>query len=112
MKAIKSILLAAGAVALAASAQAADLPTKKGTPAPTATNCFASFWTWLDSRPIDCPLSYWGVTFYGQIDVAGGYNTHASGFNPSYNNGVFNAINSTRAESAQVVSRARSTSGS
>jgi predicted porin len=96
MREIKSILLAAGAVlALSTSAQAADLPTKKGTSLPVVTNCFASFWTWVDSTPTDCPLSYWGVTFYGQIDVAGGYNTHASGFNPSYNNGVFNAISAT-----------------
>ena len=47
---------------------------------PPKANCFASFWTWLDSTPTDCPLSYWGVTFYGQIDVGGGYETHASKF--------------------------------
>src|SRR5579875_2929467 len=92
-----SILLAGAAwLACAAAASAADLPTKK-TPAapPPKPNCYASFWSWLESSAADCPLSYWGVTFYGQIDVGGGYNTHASAFNKSYPNGIFNNINST-----------------
>lgn len=79
---LKSIFLAGGAlIALASGAQGADLPTKKAAPVPEKPNCYASFWTWLDSNPNDCPLSYWGVTFYGQIDVGGGYETHATAFN-------------------------------
>lgn len=82
MKSLKSIFLASGAlVALAAGAQAADLPTKKGAPVAEKPNCYATFWSWLDSSAADCPLSYWGVTFYGQLDVGGGYETHASRFN-------------------------------
>jgi predicted porin len=88
MKPFKLILLAGGAVACAASAQAADLPTKKGAPAPEALNCFASFWSWLDASAKDCPLSYWGVTFYGQIDVGAGYETNASRFNGDARQGV------------------------
>jgi predicted porin len=85
MKLIKSILLAGGAaMAFAASAYAADLPTKKGAVPAPAPNCFASFWSWLDSTPNDCPLSYWGVTFYATIDVGGGYETNAAKHNDYY----------------------------
>src|SRR4051794_22497046 len=68
MQVLKSILLAGGAMlALASVAGAADLPTKKGVAPAPKPNCYATFWTWLDSTPADCPLSYWGVTWYGQI---------------------------------------------
>jgi predicted porin len=88
MKMFKSILLAGGALlACAAAAQAADLPTKKGVAAPPP-NCFATFWSWLDSTPADCPLSYWGVTFYGQLDLGGGYSTNATKFNANAPQGV------------------------
>jgi predicted porin len=89
MKMLKSILLAGGALlACAAVAQAADLPTKKA-PAPAPKpNCYATFWSWLDSSPADCPLSYWGVTFYGQVDVGGGYETNATKFNKDGTQGV------------------------
>jgi predicted porin len=73
---------------IAGAAQAADLPTKKTPPAPPATNCYASFYSWLDSTAADCPLTYMGITVYGQIDVGGGYETHASAFNRDFNNGV------------------------
>jgi predicted porin len=89
MNVLKSILLAGAAVALAGAAQAADLPTKKGAAAPPPkANCYATFWSWLDSTPADCPLSYWGVTFYGQIDVGGGWESNAAKFNKAYPNGV------------------------
>jgi len=88
MKMLKSILLAGGALlACAAVAQAADLPTKKGAPV-APPNCYATFWTWLDSSAADCPLSYWGITFYGQVDVGGGYETNAARFNNAYPQGV------------------------
>jgi predicted porin len=85
----KSILLAGGAlIALASAAQAADLPTRKAAPVPEKPNCFASFWTWLDSTPTDCPLSYWGVTFYGQVDVGAGYETNKAKLNNGNTQGV------------------------
>ncbi len=43
--------------------------------------CFSSFSNWLDASAVDCPLSAYGLTFYGTVDVAGGYETHASPFN-------------------------------
>ena len=96
MKTWKTILLAGGALlAFAAAAQAADLPTKKGAAAPEKPNCYATFWSWLDSSPKACPLSYWGVTFYGSIDIGGGYQTNASRFNPDAMTGVAELISKT-----------------
>ncbi|THD45151.1 MAG: porin [Bradyrhizobium sp.] len=85
----------AALIAAIVAAQAADLPTKKTPPAPPAANCYASFSTWLDSTAADCPLSYAGVTVYGQIDAAGGYETAASPFNKDYPQGVQEVINKT-----------------
>lgn len=87
---LKSTLMAGGAMlAIASAAQAADLPTTKGPPpAPAKTNCFETFWTWLDAGANDCPLSAYGITVYGQIDVGAGYSSHGVAFNPDYNNGV------------------------
>jgi len=93
MQLLKSLLLASAAGLLAVSAaQAADLPTKKAAPAADKPNCYASFWTWLDSTAADCPLSLYGVTLYGQVDVGAGYETHAAKFNNDYNNGVSELI--------------------
>ena len=89
MKTLKSILLTGGAfLALASFAQAADLPTRKAAPVPEKPNCFASFWTWLDSTPTDCPLSYWGVTFYGQVDVGAGWESNRAKINSGNTQGV------------------------
>ncbi len=51
-------------------------------------SCFASFYDWLSASAADCPLSYMGITVYGQIDVGGGYSSHAAPFNRTYNNAV------------------------
>jgi predicted porin len=71
MKRIGVVL--AATIGLAGLAQAADLPTKKeAVPAP-APNCYASFWSWLNSSASDCPLSYYGITLYGTADLNYGY---------------------------------------
>ena len=54
--------------------------------------CFASVSNWLDASAADCPLSAYGLTFYGAIDVAGGYETHASPFNADAKTGVSELI--------------------
>lgn len=97
MRAFGAILLGSVAgLALIGGAQAADLPTKKTAPAPApAKNCYASFYDWLNSTPAECPLSYLGVTVYGQIDVGGGYETNASRFNKDYPQGVQEVISKT-----------------
>jgi predicted porin len=97
MKIVTSILLSSAmAAALAGGASAADLPTKKGAPTPPPpVSCFGSFYDYMNSSAKDCPLSYMGITLYGQIDVGGGWNSHASRFSPSYNNGVLSVISKT-----------------
>jgi predicted porin len=67
------MIAAAGSAASVSAADAADLPTTKA-PAPApAPNCFASFWTWLNSSASDCPLSAYGITLYGTLDLNYGY---------------------------------------
>jgi predicted porin len=96
MRLLKPLLLASAAGLLAVSAAAAaDLPTKKTPPAAAKPNCYASFMTWLDSTAADCPLSAYGVTLYGTIDMGGGYETHASKFNRDYSNGVSELVGKT-----------------
>jgi predicted porin len=51
-------------------------------------DCFATFPRWFDSSAADCPLSAYGITLYGTIDVGGGYETHASPFNADAKYGV------------------------
>ncbi|MDR3419837.1 MAG: porin, partial [Xanthobacteraceae bacterium] len=77
----------AGLLAVSAAA-AADLPTKKAPPVAEKPNCYATFYSWLDSTAADCPLSAYGVTVYGTLDMGGGYETAASKFNKDFNNGV------------------------
>ncbi len=69
-------------------AQAADLPTKKAPLIVPPPNCYASFWTWLDSTPADCPLSYAGFTVYGTVDAGLSYGTNAASYNAAWNNGT------------------------
>jgi predicted porin len=89
MRSLKLLLLASAAGLLAVSAAAAaDLPTKKTPPAAEKPNCYASFWTWLDSTAADCPLSAYGITVYGTIDMGGGYNSAATPFNKNFSNGI------------------------
>ncbi|MGO9740929.1 MAG: porin [Roseiarcus sp.] len=80
MKVLKTVLLAGAAtLIMAASAAAADLPTKKGAPlAPAPVNCYADFWTWLNASPADCPLGEAGIALYGQIDVGASYETNGA----------------------------------
>ena len=81
----------AGAILLgvAGVADAADLPARTQAPAPpTMASCFASFNSWLSASAADCPLSYRGITVYGQIDVGVGYSSHAALFNGAYSQGV------------------------
>jgi len=55
-------------------------------------NCFASFSSWLDSSAADCPLSAYGLTVYGTIDVGGGYESHGAPFNGDAKTGVSEVI--------------------
>ena len=94
MRALHAILLASAAgLALGGGARAADLPIRKAPPPPPAAkSCFAGFYDYLNSSPADCPLSYMGVTLYGQIDAGVGYSSHGAALNPTYSQGVAELI--------------------
>jgi predicted porin len=51
-------------------------------------DCFSSFSNWLNASAADCPLSAYGLTLYGIVDVGGGYETHAAPFNGDAKQGV------------------------
>ena len=90
MRAMTSFVLLGGAgIALAAAARAADLPTDRrgGAPAPQAS-CFSNLYGFLGAGVHDCPLTYAGVTLYGQIDIGAGYSSHGANFNGAYPQGV------------------------
>jgi hypothetical protein len=60
----------AAALAVIGGARSADLPTKKApAAAPSTASCFASFYDYMSASARDCPLSYLGITVYGQVDV-------------------------------------------
>ncbi|HEX2816582.1 MAG TPA: porin [Phenylobacterium sp.] len=79
--AVASLVLASGAIAAPPATKSAATP-----------NCFATFSSWFDSSPADCPLSADGVTLYGVIDVGGGYETHGAPFNGDAKTGVSELI--------------------
>jgi predicted porin len=87
MKKLGVFLLAT--VGFANLAHAADLlPTTKAPPPPAPPNCFASVWTWLDSTPADCPLSWGPFTVYATVDVGLTYESNGAPYNAAWNNGV------------------------
>jgi predicted porin len=67
---------------------AADLPTTKGPPTPAPVNCYASVWSWLDSTPADCPLSWGPFTVYATLDGGFTYESNGAPYNARWNNGV------------------------
>ena len=82
MKRLGIVLMAT--VGLAAMAQAADVPTKKeAAPAPAKIDCWSSFYAWLNNSATDCPLSAYGVTLYGTVDVNAFYAPAGAGFSPT-----------------------------
>ena len=86
MNSVKSILMAGGAsLALAAAAQAADLPTTKGAPAPPPPAKSTSCTSFQDFLTTDCPLTYAGITLYGTVDVGGGWQKFGAPWNPTVN---------------------------
>lgn len=81
-----AVLSAAIITSVAGAANAADLPIATKAPAvaaPPAT-CGSIYDFFLTS----CPLSWYGVTVYGTVDVGGGYQTHGAPFSPLYPSGA------------------------
>jgi len=86
---MKLLCVSVAALLASTAAYAADLPTKKGEPvAPAQPNCFSSLYAYFNSTPADCPLTYWGLTFYATIDMGVGYETHGVPFNGTMHIGV------------------------
>lgn len=91
---MKRLCVSLAALVASTAAYAADLPTKKGTPVvPEKPNCFASLYSYFDSSPADCPLSYWGLTFYATIDMGVGYASHGAPFNGTFPTGTTEFVN-------------------
>jgi predicted porin len=65
-----ALLAAVGFVSLA---HAADLPTTKAPEPAAKPNCWASVWDWLNASAADCPISAYGITLYGTLDVNATY---------------------------------------
>jgi len=85
---LKSTLLGGVMLAgLAATASGADLPTKKNAPPAPATGP-VSCTTPQDFFTTDCALSYWGVTFYGAVDLGVGWESHGAPLNKDIISGV------------------------
>jgi predicted porin len=87
----QAVLVAIG-IALASSARAADLPTTKSVAPPPRQNCFSSLWTYLNSSPADCPLSYAGITVYATVDVGLGYSSNGAPASGTYSNSVYSFV--------------------
>jgi predicted porin len=77
-----AVVLAA-TIGFAGLAQAADLPTTKPPAQSGKPNCFASFWDWLNASASDCPLSAYGITLYGTLDLNATYLNEGVGKSPS-----------------------------
>ena len=77
---------AAGLVATAGQALADEpIVTKAPAPAlPTPSRACTSVWGFFVT---DCPLSWYGVRFYGTIDTGGGYQTHGAPLDPNFAQG-------------------------
>jgi predicted porin len=77
---------AAATVFFVGNAWAADAPilTKAPPVAAAPVTCGSAYDFFFTS----CPLTWYGVTFYGTIDVGGGYQTHGAPFNPDIRSGA------------------------
>jgi hypothetical protein len=94
----KSFLASTAAIALCGVAHAADLPVyTKAPPPPLAPTSCTSAEQFIVT---DCPLTYYGITVHGAIDIGGGYETHGTPFNKDLHTGVEELVqkNSNRAQ--------------
>jgi predicted porin len=89
VKNIGKILLAStAAIALCGAAQAADLPVYTKAPPPLSPPPLVSCTSAVQFIVTDCPLTYYGITVYGTIDMGVGYESHGAPFNKNIISGV------------------------
>ena len=69
-------------VAPLGGANAADMPTKAPPPAaaPASPASCGSLWDFVATA---CPLTWYGITVYGTVDVGGGWLSHGTPFSPT-----------------------------
>jgi predicted porin len=72
---------------VAGVAQAADLPTSKPAPPPPLPT-LASCGSLTEFITTTCPLTYYGITLYGTVDMGVGWESHGTKFNSSIVTGV------------------------
>lgn len=92
---VKKLSISAAIVlGLAGAANAADMPipTKAWTP-PAAVPAACTGLT--DFLLSNCLLSWYGVTFYGTVDMGGTYQTHGTPFDPNFPTGASYFLNPT-----------------
>jgi predicted porin len=96
VKNIGKILLAStAAIALCSAAQAADLPVYTKAPPPLAPAPLVSCTSAVQFFVTDCPLTYYGITVYGTIDLGGGWESHGTPFNKNIITGVSELVRKT-----------------
>jgi predicted porin len=86
----KILLASTAAIALCGAAHAADVsavPVYTKAP-PLAPAPLVSCTSAVQFIVTDCPLTYYGITVYGTIDMGGGYETHGAPFNKDIISGV------------------------
>jgi predicted porin len=83
----KILLASTAAIALCGAAQAADLPayTKAPPLAPVAPMSCTSVGQFFFT---DCPLTAYGITVYGTVDLGGGWESHGAPYNKNIITGV------------------------
>jgi len=86
---VVGIAFASGAL-FATGAGAADLPTKKEAAAPAHGP--AACTDPITFVTTDCPLSWYGVTVYGALDMGVGWESHGAALNPGLISGVAELI--------------------
>jgi predicted porin len=85
-------LATTAAIALGGAAHAADLPVYTKAPPPLAPAPLVSCTSAVQFFVTDCPLTYYGITVYGTIDVGGGWESHGAPFNENLHTGVSELI--------------------
>ena len=83
------------AIALCGAAHAADLPVYTKAPPPLAPAPLVSCTSAVQFFVTDCPLTYYGITVYGTIDLGGGWESHGTPFNKSIITGVSELVRKT-----------------
>jgi predicted porin len=79
---------AATLLGFAGAASAADMAIKA--PPPLAPTSCTSFWDFITTS---CPLTWYGVTLYGTVDMGFGYQTHGTPFDPNFPTGASYFLN-------------------